>query len=127
MSKEEFKLQCTNLKKSWDKLADNICVAHTSKMHLEEIIHKFQSILSQSSVIITDWDKKKELDLGNQGYLTMATNFPEISRNLFKISKLLKSFNASRQNLWKLRDAIKNFNLGKPNFVNIKDSSQLNC
>ena len=90
-------------------------------MHLEEIIYKFQSILGQSTVISTDWDKKKELDPGNQGYLTMATNFPEISRKLFKISKLLKSFNASRHNLWKFKDTIKTFNLGKPTFVNVKD------
>ena len=79
---------------------------------MEDITVK--SILGQSSKISSDWDRKKDLYLGNQGYLSMAANFQKISKKILEISKLIQSFNSSRRNLWRFKDTIKNYFIGLP-------------
>ena len=99
------------------KKSGTTCKAHNSKKNLDIMIKKFRSILSQSTEISTDWEKKKELDLGSNCYLTMASNFQVISGQILEISRLVKCLNISRKNLWKFRHAIKNFNVRKPDLT----------
>ena len=80
MSNEEFNskckilsTKCTSINKSGKE-----CNAHISKQNLEKISAKLRLILKQSENITSDWERKKELHLGNNGYLNLAVNFPEI-------------------------------------------------
>lgn len=78
------------------------------------------TIFKQFDNISTDWERKKELNLGNQGYLNTAANFPEILEEISKITHLLKSFNKWRKNIWKYKDTILNHYSGKPVFLQVK-------
>ena len=68
------------------KLTGEDCNVHISKRNLENITSKFITILKQSDTISADWERKKELHLGNQGYLNIAANSPEIMEEISNIT-----------------------------------------
>ena len=122
MSKEEFDYKCKSLKAkctNTDELGKE-CNAHISIKNLKKITNTLSSILNQSEVITKDWDKEKILNLGHQGYLSLATNFPEIMTEITTIKQLISSFNMGRVKIWSHRDTIKNYNSGKPTIAKVK-------
>ena len=121
MSNDEFNSKCKNLraKCTGTKHSGKECNAHISKQNLEKITNNFNTILKHSENITTDWEKEKVLHLGNQGYLSLATNFPEIMEEISNIKRLLNSFNKGRRKIWRHRDKILNYNSGKPAFIKI--------
>ena len=46
--------------------------------------------------------------MGNYGYLNIATNHPEIWKEIEKIKHIINSFNVSRSNLRNFKDKINN-------------------
>ena len=102
MSNEEFKSRCSNLSAKCTSVSSlgKDCNAHISKRNLERISNNFNILLNQSENITPDWEKRKELDLGNQGYLNLAANFPEIMKEISNIKQLINSFNKGRRNIW---------------------------
>ena len=65
----------------------------------------------------------KVLHLGKRGYLSLATNFPEIMEEISNTKRLLNSFNKGRRNIWRYRDTILNYNSGIPVFIKVEPSS----
>ena len=84
----------------------------SEKKNLESINDKLNTILKQTDTISADWEREKELNLGNQGYLNLATNFPEIMDEISLIKWLINSFNKGRKNLWRYKDSISSYNSG---------------
>ena len=67
-----------------------------------------ESILSDSNKITKDWEKEKRIHMGNYGYLNIATNHPEIWKEIENIKHIINSFNVSRSNLRNFKDKIRN-------------------
>ena len=73
-----------------------------------------------------DWENEKSIDTGKNGYLNLATNYPQLWKEVEKIKNTIRIFNISRNNLINFKNKIKSqLSIGDLSKGTIKDDIKL--
>ena len=103
---KNFSNRCKDLQTKCKQMKE--CKVHTSFKNLRNLSKKLNMIWSNPERFSRDWKTNKTLRTGKNGYLNLATNYPQLWREVEQIKAEINTFNISRNNLKTFITKIKN-------------------
>ena len=100
-----FSSRCRDLYKECKQTEE--CKTHTSFKNLKNLSTKLNMIWSHPEKFPHDWKANKVLLTGKNGYFNLATNYPQLWKEIEKLKESINIFNTTRNNVKEYKTKIR--------------------